>query len=88
MRLSVGRTGSCHDNAVAESFFGSMKNEWCSRFSYRTRADARTSVIWYIESFYNRMRPHSSVGWRKPAELMGEILERLRAGCGEVMEAA
>ncbi len=88
VRLSVGRTGSCHDNAVAESFFGSLKNEWYSRFSFKTRADARTSVIWYIESFYNRMRPHSSVGWRKPAELMGEFFDRFNAGCEEVKKAA
>ena len=88
VRLSVGRTGSCHDNAVAESFFGSLKNEWYSRFTYRTRAQARMSVIWYIESFYNRMRPHSSVGWRKPAELMGEFFERFDAGCEEVRKAA
>ena len=88
VRLSVGRTGSCHDNAVAESFFGSLKNEWYSRFTFKTRAQAKTSVIWYIESFYNRMRPHSSVGWRKPAELMGEFFERSAASCGEVMEAA
>lgn len=88
VRLSVGRTGSCHDNAVAESFFGSLKNEWYSRFSFKTRAQAKTAVIWYIESFYNRMRPHSSVGWRKPAELMGEFFARSSDNCGEVMKAA
>lgn len=88
VRLSVGRTGSCHDNAVAESFFGSLKNEWYHRFTFETRAKARTAVIWYIESFYNRMRPHSSVGWRRPAELMGEFFVRFDSGLEEVRMAA
>lgn len=70
VRLSVGRTGSCRDNAVAESFFGSPENEWHSRFSLETRSKARMAVTWYIETFCNRTRPHSSVGRRKPAELM------------------
>ena len=88
VRLSAGRTGSCHDNAVAESFFGSLKNEWCHRFTFGTRAKARMAVVWYIESFYNRMRPHSSVGWRKPAELMGEFFVRFDSGLEEVQLAA
>ena len=88
VRLSVGRTGSCHDNAVAESFFGSLKNEWYARFAFKTRAKARAAVIWYIETFYNRMRPHSSVGWRRPAELMGEFFERFDSGLEEVQMAA
>ena len=88
VRLSVGRTGSCHDNAVAESFFGSLKNEWYHRFAFETRAKARMAVIWYIESFYNRMRPHSSVGWRKPAELMEEFFARFNRGLEEVQMAA
>lgn len=88
VRLSVGRTGSCHDNAVAESFFGSLKNEWYSRFSFETRSKARMAVIWYIETFYNRTRPHSSVGWRKPAELMDEFFARFDRGLEEVQMAA
>ena len=72
----------------AESFFGSLKNEWYSRFTFKTRAEARMSVIWYIESFYNRMRPHSSVGWRKPAELMEDFFARFDTGCKEVKKAA
>lgn len=88
VRLSVGRTGSCHDNAVAESFFGSLKNEWYSRFTFKTRTSAKRSVIWYIEAFYNRFRPHSSVGWRRPAELMEEFFARTEAACKEVVSAA
>ena len=88
VRLSVGRTGSCHDNAVAESFFGSLKNEWYSRFAFETRSKARTAVIWYMESFYNRARPHSSVGWKRPAELMEEFFARFERGLEEVQMAA
>ena len=72
----------------AESFFGSLKNEWYARFAFKTRAKARAAVIWYIEAFYNRMRPHSSVGWRRPAELMGEFFERFDSGLEEVQMAA
>jgi transposase InsO family protein len=71
-----------------ESFFGCLKNEWYHRFAFKTRGEARTSVVWYIESFYNRARPHSSVGWRKPAELMEEFFARLDRGLGEVQLAA
>ena len=58
------------------------------RFSFETRSKARMAVIWYIESFYNRMRPHSSVGWRKPAELMEEFFARFNRGLEEVQMAA
>ena len=71
-----------------ESFFGSLKNEWYSRFTFKTRAQARRSAIWYIEAFYNRMRPHSSVGWRKPAELMDEFFARFGVVREEVRKAA
>lgn len=46
------------------------------------------AVIWYIESFYNRSRPHSSVGWRRPTELMDEFFERFCRGLEEVQMAA
>jgi transposase InsO family protein len=73
---------------ASESFFGSLKNEWYHRFSFETRSKARMAVIWYIESFYNRTRPHSSVGWRKPAELMDEFFARFDRGLEEVQMAA
>lgn len=68
VRLSVGRTGSCHDNAVAESWFSMLKNEMYYRQSFATRRRARFKVMQYIEVFYNRQRLHSTLGYRTPAE--------------------
>lgn len=68
VRLSVGRTGSCHDNAVAESWFSMLKNEMYHRQRFATRRRARFHVMQYIEVFYNRQRLHSSLGYRTPAE--------------------
>ena len=67
IRVSVGRTGVCWDNAVAESFFASLKNEMYHRDRFFTRAQARRAVAEYIEVFYNRKRLHSSLGYRAPA---------------------
>ncbi len=72
MRQSVGRTGVCWDNALAESFFGSLKNEWLNRYEFATRAKARREVVRYIEGFYNRRRLHSSLGYRTPQEVEDE----------------
>lgn len=70
MSLSVGRTGSCHDNTVAESFFGTLKNEIYHRRKRGTRLEARNAVIDFIERRYNRSRPHSTIGNRISAEAM------------------
>ncbi|MEU4407079.1 integrase core domain-containing protein [Streptosporangium sp. NPDC023963] len=59
-RQPVGRTGVCGDNAMAESFFATLKNEWFNRFMFVTRDKARCQVVRYIEGFYNgncRSRP-------------------------------
>ena len=77
VRLSAGRTGSCHDNAVAESFFGTFKNEWYRRFSYATRDEARAASTGYVEGYYNRRRPHSSIGWETPAAKMEAFMARM-----------
>ena len=76
VRLSCSRTGNCHDNAVAESFFATLKNEMYYRRSFATRAAARCAVVGFIESYYNRRRPHSSIGYRVPAEAMGAFFRR------------
>lgn len=68
VRLSVGRTGVCWDNAVAESFFSMLKNEMYYRTTFATRRKARFAVMQYIEVFYNRKRLHSALGYRTPAE--------------------
>ena len=65
-----------------------LKNERYSRFTFKARAEARMSAIWYMESLYNRMRPHSGVGWRKPAESMEDFFTRFYAGREEVKRAA
>jgi len=65
-RQSMSGKGNCYDNAVAESFFHSMKTEWVFFEKYQTRAQARTSVFDYIETFYNRERRHSTLGQISP----------------------
>jgi putative transposase len=70
VRTSVGRTGVCWDNAVAESFFSALKNEMFHHHRFDTRARARFAVADYIEVFYNRRRLHSSLGYRTPAEAL------------------
>jgi len=67
-RQSVGRPGTCWDNAVAESFFATLKRELVDRESYATREAARQSIFEYIEVFYNRQRRHSTLGYLSPAE--------------------
>jgi transposase InsO family protein len=73
IRLSVGRTGSCHDNAVAESFFSMLKNEMYYQQEFMSRADARSAVMEYIEIDYNRQRRHSTIGYKTPAGRMNEF---------------
>ncbi|MGN0262733.1 MAG: IS3 family transposase [Eggerthellaceae bacterium] len=76
VRLSCSRTGNCHGNAVAESFFATLKNEMHYRESFAMRADARHAVVEFIESYYNRRRPHSSIGYRKPGRAMDDFFRR------------
>jgi putative transposase len=66
--LSVGRTGQCWDNAVAESFFATIKRELIDRRAWPTRAGLRTAVFDYIEGWYNTRRLHSSLDYCSPAE--------------------
>jgi transposase InsO family protein len=76
VRLSVGRTGSSHDNAVAESFFASIKNEMYHRRRFSTRSEAKNAVVNYIETYYNRRRPHSTIGYQIPAQVMEAFMQR------------
>ena len=68
MRCSMGRKGECLDNAVAESFFGSLKNERVHHTDYRSRAEARQSIFEYIEIFYNRQRRHAFLDYMTPVD--------------------
>jgi transposase InsO family protein len=72
LRRSAGRTGICFDNAMAESFFGALKNERVSRVTYLTREAARSDITRYIELWYNHKRLHSAVGYRPPREVHAE----------------
>ena len=67
IQLSMSRVGNCYDNAVAESFFGTLKAE-CVTGQFATHALARTSIFEYIEVWYNRQRLHSTLGYLSPAE--------------------
>ena len=73
VRTSVGRTGVCWDNAAAEGFFAALKNEMYHRQAFPTRARARFAVADYIEAFYNRVRLHSTLGYRTPAEALAQF---------------
>ncbi len=63
---SMSRTGNCYDNAVMESFWGTLKTELVYHEKYLTREQARQSIFEYIEVFYNRLRRHSSLGYVSP----------------------
>ena len=65
---SMSRRGNCYDNAVAESFFSSLKNELVNHCSFKTREQARTAVFEYIEVFYNRQRRHQSLDYVSPVD--------------------
>lgn len=66
MQCSMSRKGNCHDNAVAESFFHTLKEELVTDADYKTRNEARQSIFRYIELFYNRKRRHSTIGYQAP----------------------
>ena len=63
---SMSRKGNCYDNAFAETFFGTLKNELVYRTHFKTRQEAMTAIFEYIEVFYNRKRIHSSLGYLTP----------------------
>jgi putative transposase len=71
---SVGRTGICYDNALAESVNGTLKIELVHRTQYPTREKARKDIARWIELRYNRTRLHSGLGYRTPQEVMDEYL--------------
>jgi putative transposase len=66
IRSSVGRPGTCFDNAAAESFFATLKSELLHRAVWPTRQHARTAIFHYVEGFYNRLRRHSTLNYQSP----------------------
>ena len=77
MILSMSRPGMPYDNAMAESFFGTLKLEGLPDHAFATRDAARLALFDYIEVFYNRTRMHSALGYQSPAQYE-ERLNRLR----------
>src|SRR5262249_27089213 len=73
MGRSMSRPGNGWDNAVVESFFGTLKRELVHHESYATRAEARRSLFESIEVFYNRQRRHSTLGYRSPVEFEARL---------------
>jgi transposase InsO family protein len=74
IRLSVGRRGQCWDNAVAESFFATIKTELLNRQPWPTRTAARQAIFEYIEGWYNTRRRHSTLGYRSPAAYEATVI--------------
>ena len=66
IKVSMSRKANCYDNAVVESFFGTLKQELIHRRRFATRAAARVAVEDYVEVFYNRIRKHSTLGYLSP----------------------
>ncbi len=75
IQCSMSRRGDCWDNAVAESFFATLKTELVDGRVYASRQEAKSEVFEYIEVFYNRQRLHSALGYRSPAD----VEERVKA---------
>ena len=72
---SMSRKGNCYDNAVAESFFSTLKNELVHHHTYHTREEASREIFAFIESFYNRQRLHQSLGYLSPLEFERRLSE-------------
>lgn len=76
---SMSRKGNCWDNAVAESFFKSLKTEWLHGKRFKTQQEAEDEVFRYIEIWYNRFRLHSSLGYRTPDQFLAAQLDTANA---------
>jgi putative transposase len=71
---SMGSKGDCYDNAVAESFFATLKKELVHRRSWPTRRELTSEVFEYLEAFYNRARRHSTLGYLSPVDYENRTL--------------
>ena len=75
MVASMSRKGDCYDNAVAESFFSTLEFELLMRNDWHTKAEARRAIFGYIETWYNRQRRHSTLGYLSPADYEMQLQE-------------
>jgi putative transposase len=76
---SMSRKGNCYDNAEAETFFGTLKNELIHLIRFKTRDGAVQAIFEYIEVFYNRKRRHASLSYLSPLEFKCDYLKNLTA---------
>ena len=76
---SMSRKGNCWDNAVAESFFKTLKSDLIYHSKFKTIKDAKSAIFEYIEIWYNRKRLHSSIGYRTPEEMEEYLLNNKKA---------
>ncbi len=79
IKCSMSRSGDCYDNAVAERFFWSLKHEWTKHDSFADLEAARLSVFKYIETYYNTVRLHQSLGYKSPDKFETEYAPVLAA---------
>jgi putative transposase len=79
IECSMSRTGNCYDNAVAERFFWSLKHEWTKHEMFTDLEAARLSVFKYVETFYNPVRLHQSLGYKSPEKFETEYAPVLAA---------
>lgn len=73
IQCSMSRKGDCYDNAVVESFFGTLKTELIHHRDYQTREEAKADIFEYLEVWYNRKRRHSSLGYLSPADYEAQV---------------
>jgi putative transposase len=71
--VSMSRLGDCYDNAMMESFWGTLKTELVHHRDYRTREQAKRSIFRYIECWYNRKRRHSAIGYKSPEQFEASL---------------
>jgi putative transposase len=76
IQLSMSGTGHCFDNAVAESFFHTLKTEHTTFCNYKIREEAKNSIFEWVEVFYNRRRLHSTIGYLSPEEFERQSEQR------------
>jgi putative transposase len=76
---SMSRKGNCWDNAVAESFFATLKTELVHGARWATRQEAKRAIAEFIEIWYNRKRRHESLGYRSPMQYEEEVLNLVKA---------
>ena len=79
IRQSMGRRGVCYDNAAAESFFATIKRELIRRYRWNDARTLKIHLFHWIESWYNRRRLHSTLGYRTPAEVYASYIDSKRA---------